>query len=400
MKKAVFLDRDGTIARDVHYCSRPEDFELLPTVSDAIHLLNEHDFKVVIITNQSGIARGYFNEVTLTLIHEKMKNELSKTGAHIDAIYYCPHHPDAQCDCRKPGIALFLQAARDLDIDFHYSFVIGDTDIDIQAGRYIGARTILVSTGPDGGNISTVNVDLVAQNLGKAVDWILSQTKIKNSIIVPAYNEEKGVEVVLKKIFSVIDDTYEVIVVDDGSQDHTAEVALQFPCRVIKHSINKGKGEALKSGIAASIAENIMWIDADDSYPVDILPKIAEGFSDFDMVVCSRRSGRNNIPRFNRIGNWLFRVSIRRLYGFKGYDPCTGLYGVKKRFLQLMNLRASKFAIEPEISIKSGRMKLKTKDIPIEYHPRVGGSKLNAIRVGFEDSWVILKNIFWYPDGN
>lgn len=92
--RAIFLDRDGTIARDVHYCRRVEDFELLPTVPQAIKLLNANGFKMVVITNQSGIARGgYFTEETLAQIHKKMEEELAEYGAHVDAIYYCPHYP-------------------------------------------------------------------------------------------------------------------------------------------------------------------------------------------------------------------------------------------------------------------------------------------------------------------
>jgi D,D-heptose 1,7-bisphosphate phosphatase len=124
MNKAVFLDRDGTIARDVHYCRRVEDFELLPTVPEAIKLLNTNGFKVVVVTNQSGIARGYFTEQTLEQIHQKMKDELANHNAWVDAIYYCPHHPDDGCDCRKPGTALFLKAARELDIDLARSYVV------------------------------------------------------------------------------------------------------------------------------------------------------------------------------------------------------------------------------------------------------------------------------------
>jgi len=123
--KAVFLDRDGTIAKDVPYCSRPEDFELLPGVAEGIKLLNERGFKVVIITNQSGIARGYFTEGMLASIHDKMQKELAKHGAHVDAIYYCPHHPDNNCECRKPKPKMVLQAAIDLDIDLSQSYVIG-----------------------------------------------------------------------------------------------------------------------------------------------------------------------------------------------------------------------------------------------------------------------------------
>jgi histidinol-phosphate phosphatase family protein len=178
MHKAVFLDRDGTIARDVHYCRRPEDFEILPTVPDAVRLLNENGFKVVVVTNQSGLARGFFDEATLSLIHDKMKNELQAAGARIDAIYYCPHHPDAHCPCRKPGTALFEQAAREMDIDLKQSFVIGDTDLDIGAGKAIGAGTILVTTGPDSTEslsfgLAQTTPDFIAPSLVIAFKWVL-----------------------------------------------------------------------------------------------------------------------------------------------------------------------------------------------------------------------------------
>jgi len=148
MNKAVFLDRDGTIARDVHYCRRPEDFELLPTVPEAIKLLNENGFKLVVITNQSGIARGYFTEGTLAQIHQKMKDELAKYGARVDAIYYCPHHPDNDCQCRKPKTALFLKAVEEHNIDLKISYVVGDQQMDIDAGKALGCKTALVTTGP------------------------------------------------------------------------------------------------------------------------------------------------------------------------------------------------------------------------------------------------------------
>jgi histidinol-phosphate phosphatase family protein len=145
MNKVVFFDRDGTIAKDVPYCSRPEQFELLPGAGKAIRGLNQAGFKVIIITNQSGIARGYFTEETLGKIHEKMRNDLAEYGAFIDAIYYCPHHPDDNCDCRKPKPGLILRAAAEHDIDLSKSFFIGDSDKDIEAGQAAGCRTVLLS---------------------------------------------------------------------------------------------------------------------------------------------------------------------------------------------------------------------------------------------------------------
>ncbi|MBT9132808.1 MAG: D-glycero-alpha-D-manno-heptose-1,7-bisphosphate 7-phosphatase [Firmicutes bacterium] len=171
--KAVFLDRDGTMAKDVHYCSRPEDFELFPYTAKAIRLLNEHGFKVVVITNQSGIARGYFTEETLAEIHEKMKRELAKEGALVDGIYYCPHHPDDNCNCRKPKPKLVLQAAKDFDIDLKHSFAVGDLQMDIELGKAVGCKTILVSDLASTMDNAIASPDFSALDLSEAAQAIV-----------------------------------------------------------------------------------------------------------------------------------------------------------------------------------------------------------------------------------
>jgi len=171
--KTVFLDRDGTIAPDANYCSRPEDFEVFPDAAEAVKLLNRAGFRTIVITNQSGIARGYFTEDALARIHEKMVEELSKQGARIDAIYYCPHHPDDGCQCRKPGTLLFRQAAEEHYIDFDMSFMVGDTQMDIDAGRAMGCRTVLVTTGPRQGSEVTAPADYTAGSLLEAARWIV-----------------------------------------------------------------------------------------------------------------------------------------------------------------------------------------------------------------------------------
>ena len=170
--RAVFIDRDGTMAKDVSYCSCPEDFELLPNTGKAIRLLNEHGFKVIVITNQSGIARGYFTEEMLAKIHEKMKDELAKEGAWVDAIYYCPHRPEDNCQCRKPKPKLALQAAKDHNIEIKDSLVVGDLQMDIDLGKAIGCRTILVRTPPT--NDENPKSDIVVSDLLSAVQLIVT----------------------------------------------------------------------------------------------------------------------------------------------------------------------------------------------------------------------------------
>jgi D,D-heptose 1,7-bisphosphate phosphatase len=170
--RAVFVDRDGTLCPDVNYCRCPDDFTLFSEVPLAIKMLNKAGFKVIVITNQSGIARGYFTEEMLTKIHQKMRDELKINEAYLDAIYYCPHHPNDKCRCRKPGTLLFEKAAKDMDIDLVQSFVIGDRDIDIKAGEAIGSKTLLVATGPQKGSTSASTPDYAAKNLLDAAQWI------------------------------------------------------------------------------------------------------------------------------------------------------------------------------------------------------------------------------------
>lgn len=171
--RAVFIDRDGTMARDVSYCCRPEDFDLFPATAKAIKLLSEHGFKVIVITNQSGVARGYFSEETLAEIHRKMETELAKEGIRVDGIYYCPHHPDDNCQCRKPKPGLVLQAAEDHDIDLERSFVIGDMPLDVAMGKAVHCRTVLIAITED--QCSGPSPDHVASDLYEAARWVVSQ---------------------------------------------------------------------------------------------------------------------------------------------------------------------------------------------------------------------------------
>ena len=169
----MFLDRDGTIAKDVHYCRRVEDFEILPRVPEAIRLLNQEGYKVVVITNQSGIARGYFTQETLSCIHERMTVELRKHHAFIDAVYVCPHHPDECCQCRKPSPALLTKAANDIDLALDRSYMIGDNPKDIEAGKAAGCRTVWLTTQPPQQDQPRPFSDHVAADLYEAVQWLL-----------------------------------------------------------------------------------------------------------------------------------------------------------------------------------------------------------------------------------
>ncbi len=154
--RALFIDRDGTLVHARHYPSRPEDLILYDGIADRLRDLQQAGYLLVVITNQSGIARGYFTEDDLARMHDHLRHELSMHGVSIDAIYFCPHHVDGSiqhlaidCDCRKPQPGMLLQAAADLSIDLSRSWFIGDILDDVEAGNRAGCRTILVDIGSE-----------------------------------------------------------------------------------------------------------------------------------------------------------------------------------------------------------------------------------------------------------
>jgi D-sedoheptulose 7-phosphate isomerase len=148
-RRAVFIDRDDTIAKDVPYCPSPEQLVLFDGVGRSIRRLNEAGFLVVVVTNQSGVGRGFFTESKLSEIHDKMREDLAKDGARLDAVYFCPHLPEEGCECRKPNIGTVLQALEDFDIDLSTSYVVGDSEREMELAQRIGAKGIQVNQGLD-----------------------------------------------------------------------------------------------------------------------------------------------------------------------------------------------------------------------------------------------------------
>lgn len=177
LQRAVFLDRDGTLAEDVGYCRRPEDFWLFPYAAKAVAQLNRLGHKVIVVTNQSGIARGFLSEDDLAAIHDKMYRALAAGGATVDALYYCPHHPDNGCQCRKPAPGLLLRAAEVMGLDLAKSYVVGDREADVLLGRAVGCRTILVETGPTPFPENGAPPNYRAPTLLEAVNWIAAQAQ-------------------------------------------------------------------------------------------------------------------------------------------------------------------------------------------------------------------------------
>ena len=162
--RAVFLDRDGVLTRErPDYVKTPEELEVLPGIYEPLKRIRERGFRIVLITNQSVVGRGLTTHEGLAKIHEKFRQDLLKHGCYLDAIYYCAHLPDENCDCRKPQPGMIMRAAKELGIDPKKSWLIGDKDIDIEAARRAGCKGIRVETN--------------SQGLGDAVQEVLREAR-------------------------------------------------------------------------------------------------------------------------------------------------------------------------------------------------------------------------------
>jgi len=183
LRGAVFLDRDGTICEEMGYVNHVDRFQIFPFAAEAIRQLNQADIPVVVVTNQSGIARNIFPESLVHEVHKKMVAELAAGGAWIDAIYFCPHKSEDACECRKPNPGLLQQAAREHALDLAASWVVGDRYADLEMAHAAGARGMLVMTGYGLGEYELHRSDWprqpdsLAGNLSEAVRQILQQDR-------------------------------------------------------------------------------------------------------------------------------------------------------------------------------------------------------------------------------
>ena len=179
----MFLDRDGTILDEVGYLNHASRFRMLPGAAAAIAKLNDADYPVIVVSNQSGVARGYFPESVVTEVNQLMQGELDKSGARLAAIYYCPHASSDACECRKPKLGMVRRAAAEYSIDTGESFLVGDRRSDIELGHNAGGKSILVRTGYGEGEFAwqmekwAKPPEFVAIDLAEAVEWILGKTR-------------------------------------------------------------------------------------------------------------------------------------------------------------------------------------------------------------------------------
>lgn len=178
-RPAIFLDRDGVIIEDSHFVSSTQQVRLVPGSAGAVAALNRAGWPVVVVTNQSGVGRGFFTVETVAEVHTFITEQLAEAGAKVDAFYYCPHHPEAEvieyrlaCECRKPKAGMLRTAAADLDLDLVRSWMVGDRASDLEAGAAAGCRTVLVRTGY-GVNVTVPETQLVAADLAGAITYIV-----------------------------------------------------------------------------------------------------------------------------------------------------------------------------------------------------------------------------------
>jgi len=182
-RAAVFLDRDGTMAEEVGYLNHADRFRMFPFAGQAIRRLNEAGLAVIVVSNQSGVARGYFPEQLVRQVNERMQRELNAAGATLDGVYYCPHRSADGCDCRKPKMGMIERAAREHNLDLARSYVVGDRYGDMELAFRAGCKAVFVRTGYGLGEEAwhakewPRHPDVVLDDLQQAAEWILGQKR-------------------------------------------------------------------------------------------------------------------------------------------------------------------------------------------------------------------------------
>ncbi len=205
---------------------------------------------------------------------------------------------------------------------------------------------------------------------------------VRTTVVLPAYNEGAALPHVLTELGEYLDQTYEVLVVDDGSTDNTADVAERYPVRMVQHPSNRGKGVAIRTGIAEAQGENVVIMDADATYPVPAIKEMVDLLDDNDLVRGIRESNEASMPVVNRFGNWLFNKLLAISHGLEGADHLTGLYAIRRSAAVRLGTEARGFDIETEIGIKAKARGLREATVPISYLPRVGETKLSPWKDG------------------
>ncbi|MFH1324023.1 MAG: D-glycero-beta-D-manno-heptose 1,7-bisphosphate 7-phosphatase [Nanoarchaeota archaeon] len=284
MNRAIFLDRDGTINIDNGYTHKTQDLKFYPDVFKALSLL-KRNFKFIIITNQSGIGRGYYTEDEFHKFNNHIVNELKKNGIEIKKTYYCPHHPDENCNCRKPNISSIKKAEKEFNIDLNRSWMIGDHPCDMELGKNAGVRSIYLLTGHGAKHLEEArkfNPDYIAAEISQAADYILFNKEEKiidrkdiTSIIETLRREGKSI-VTINGTFDILHKGHEFILKEAKKQGDILIVGLNSDSSVKQ---NKGPERPLNSEQSrARMLANFDFVDYvvlfNEKTPIDLLEAI------------------------------------------------------------------------------------------------------------------------------
>src|ERR671923_575224 len=194
-----------------------------------------------------------------------------------------------------------------------------------------------------------------------------SADRVRTTVVLPAYNEGAALPHVLDELGEYLDRSYEVLVIDDGSTDDTADVAGRYPVRLVQHATNRGKGVAIRTGIAEAQGENVVIMDADATYPVPAIKEMVELLDENDLVRGIRESEPESMPLVNRLGNWLINKLLAISHGLEGADHLSGLYAIRRSEAVKLGTEARGFDIETEIGIKARARGLRQATVPISY---------------------------------
>jgi dolichyl-phosphate beta-glucosyltransferase len=400
---AVLLDRDGTLNESPgRYVRSLADFRPIPGAFEAVGRLCRAGWRVSVITNQGGLALGLVEGEELDRIHGECARRAAEHGGAFDGFYVCPDDPDAPTDRRKPAPGMLLEAARDHGYDLARSYMIGDSERDLAAGRAAGAEPLLVLTG-HGRDVLASGVhpaDRAFPTLSEAVDWILARPGPPAagapgiSVIVPAFDEETRLLPTLERLESWLGArgrSWEVIVVDDGSRDRTAAIAQGFAedhsgFRLLRLGRNRGKGAAVREGFRRSRGELVVFSDADLSTPIEELERmLPELDADADFVLASRALPGSNVEIHQawyreRMGK-TFNAFVRLATGIPIRDTQCGfklLRGVDARALA-EEMREEGFAFDVELVLLARRRGLRLREFPVTWR-NDAGSRVNPIR--------------------
>src|SRR3990172_815482 len=353
----VFLDRDGTINEDRGYIGNPDDIILFENAAEAVKRLNGRGIKVIVVTKQSGVGRGYFSGEALDGVNKKVLELLGLAGARIDGIYYCPHTPKDGCDCRKPGTALIARAVAEHGISARNTYVIGDKDSDIELARNISAKGILVLTGKGRDEMQKFSFqpDFVAKDILDAVLWIMEGLKRP----------------------------YEIVFVDDGSCDNTLNILEGIQKKdpnvvVVSFRKNFGQTAALAAGFDYSSGDIVVTMDADLQNDPGDIPKLLEKIKDHDVVSGWRKERKD--PFFSRrLPSIIANRLISFVTGVKLHDYGCTLKAYRREVIKNIKLYGEMHRFIPALASWVGA---KTAEVETTHHPRLyGRSKYGISRI-------------------